>query len=391
MNFDKMIDRRNTDSSKWNVKANELPLGLADMDFQVAPAIVESIKRKAEYGVLGYTDIPQRYYESYKKWWIENHGFNIDIGWMVFSTGVVPAISSIVRKLTSPAENILILAPVYNIFYNSILNNGRNVLSCDLCYQNGEYVIDFKDLEVKLSNSQTTMMILCNPHNPIGKIWDKETLSRIGSLCAKYNVIVVSDEIHCDIVHPDYAYIPFASVNEECANLSITCLSVSKAFNMAGLQSACIVIPNDYLRNKVIRGLNTDEVAEPNVFAVNATIAALEESKDWLVQVNQYIQMNKEIVEHFINENIPELYVVPSQATYLMWIDCSYFTLDTEVMCFFLRNETGLCLTSGAIFGKSGASFIRMNIACPKERILDALSRLKEGLYKFDEEYVNAC
>lgn len=391
MDFDKMIDRRNTDSSKWNVGTNELPLGLADMDFQVAPAIVESIKRKAEYGVFGYTDIPQRYYESYKKWWKENHDFDMDTSWMVFSTGIVPAISSIVRKLTTPAENVLILAPVYNIFYNSILNNGRNVLSCDLCYQNGEYVIDFKDLEEKLSNSQTTMMILCNPHNPIGKIWDKETLSRIGYLCTKYNVIVVSDEIHCDIVNPDYAYIPFASVNDECASLSITCLSASKAFNMAGLQSACIVIPNDYLRNKVVRGLNTDEVAETNVFAVDATVAAFEESNGWLAQVNRYIQNNKEIVERFIAENIPELHVVSSQATYLMWVDCSYFTLDTEIMCSYIRKETGLCLTSGTIFGESGASFIRINVACPKERLNDALNRLKVGIYKYLEDYANGC
>lgn len=379
MSFDTLINRRNTNSSKWNIKENEIAMGLADMDFQCAPAIREAINKINNFGVFGYSDIDPKYYEAYQTWWKKRHNFTMNTDWMIFSTGIVPAISSIVRKLTTPAENVLIQAPVYNIFYNSIRNNGRNILSSDLIYKDGKYDINWINLEAKLEDPQTSMMILCNPHNPVGKIWDKKTLEKIGELCKKNNVTVVSDEIHCDIVQDDKGYIPFASVNETCANISVTCLSASKAFNMAGLQAACVVVPNKNLRHKVWRGLNTDEVAEPNVFATNATIAAFNESEDWLNQLNRYIQTNKEIASNYIKENIPMIHVVDSKATYLLWIDCRNLK-DSKHLCDHLIEKTGLHVSDGAIFGKAGEGFIRINMACPKDRMMDGLTRLKKGI-----------
>lgn len=383
--FDKVIDRRNSDSSKWNVKDNEIAMSIADMDFQVAKPIREAIHKKADYGIFGYTDVPERYYQVIADWWKNEHNFTMKQEWMVFSTGVVPAISSIVRKLTTPAENVLIQSPVYNIFYNSIYNNGRNILSSDLVYKDRTYEIDFNDLEEKLANPQTTMMILCNPHNPVGKIWDKHTLMKIGELCNKHHVIVVSDEIHCDITLTDESYIPFASVNETCANISITCVSASKAFNMAGLQAACVIIPNRYLRHKVIRGLNTDEVAEPNVFAIDATIAAFQSSRDWLIECVNYIRENRKIASQYLRENIKELTLINAKATYLLWIDCQKITNDTRELCDYLRNETGLIVSDGAGYGKNGKGFIRVNIACPRTIMMEGLKRLEIGINKFKE------
>ena len=272
--FDTLTDRHNSFSMKWDVKGNELPMWVADMDFETAPAIVSAIRTKADRGIFGYTIVLDEYYHAVCGWWSKRHQFHIEKDWILFATGVVPAISSIVRRLTEVGENILIQPPVYNIFYNSILNNGRRIVENRLTYKNGEYSIDFEDLERKLADPQTTMMILCNPHNPVGKVWDKDTLSRIGELCAKHHVLVLSDEIHCDLTYPGIDYTPFASVFEICLHNSISCTAPSKAFNLAGLQSASIVIPNPILRYKVNRGLNNDEVAEPNAFAIEATIAA---------------------------------------------------------------------------------------------------------------------
>ena len=241
IDFDSVIERTGTDSMKWDVREGEISMGIADMDFQSAPCVREAVLRKAQFGIYGYADVPQAYYESYQRWWSRRHGWTPDTSWMMFSTGVVPAISSMVRKLTTPAEQVLVLSPVYQIFYHSILNNGRFVVSSPLVYTQDGYHIDFDDLEKKLADPQTTLMIFCNPHNPIGKIWDRETLARIGALCARHHVTVISDEIHCDLCAPGKEYVPFASVNETNERICVTCVSASKAFNLAGLQSACII------------------------------------------------------------------------------------------------------------------------------------------------------
>lgn len=248
-----------------------------------------------------------------------------------------------------------------------------------------EYYIDFVDLEMKLADPQTTMMILCNPHNPIGKIWDIESLERIGEMCAKYNVLVISDEIHCDLTAPNKNYIPFASVSKVNQMNSITCIAPTKAFNLAGLQTACIVVANPQLRHKVNRGINTDEVAEPNSFAITATVAAFTKGAVWLDELREYIEENKNIVSKFIRCYLPEIYLIPSEATYLLWLDCSRITTDSTMLTQFIRDKTGLYLTSGIEYGENGNGFIRMNIACPQSRLFDGLERFKEGIRAYQQ------
>lgn len=378
--FSKLTDRRKSLSLKWDVEENELPMWVADMDFETAPEIIAALSKRVEHGIFGYNIVGDEYYQSIQNWWQRRHHFQMEKDWLMFCTGVVPAISSIVRKMTTVGENVLIQSPVYNIFYNSILNNGRHVLSSDLVYDGKEYHIDFADLEKKLALPQTTMMILCNPHNPIGKIWDLQTLKRIGELCHKYHVIVVSDEIHCDITIPEKEYVPFASVSKINQDISITCIAPTKAFNLAGLQTACICVPNPVLRQKVNRGINTDEVAEPNSFAISATIAAFNQGEAWLEELRKYIGENKRVVAQFIQEKLPELTVVSSEATYLLWIDCSKICQNSVELVNYLRQETGLYLSDGYEYGVNGMQFVRMNVACPKARLEDGLNRLYNGI-----------
>ncbi|MBQ5735023.1 MAG: pyridoxal phosphate-dependent aminotransferase, partial [Lachnospiraceae bacterium] len=340
--FDKIIDRHNTGSLKWDVAYNELPMWVADMDFETAPEIIDALKKRVEHGVFGYSILPKEWEDAYITWWRDRHNFEIEPEWLTFCTGVVPAISSIVRKITTPAEKVIIQTPVYNIFFNSILNNGRNVIESELVYNGKDYHIDFEDLEEKLADPQTSLMILCNPHNPVGKIWDKDTLSKIGELCYKHNVVVLSDEIHCDITDLDSNYVPFASVSDICKNNSITCIAPTKAFNIAGLQTAAVVIPNKNLHHKVWRGLNTDEVAEPNAFAVAATVAAFNEGGEWLNELKRYITDNKAYVREFIERELPMLNLTPSKATYLLWLDCSNVTDDATVFADQIREYNGL-------------------------------------------------
>lgn len=379
--FDTVYDRRKTDSIKWAVGENELPMWVADMDFKTAPEIVDAITKRAENGIFGYTNITDDWYNAYINWWDRRHGLKMDKSNLLFCTGVVAAISSIVRKLTTPNENVLIQTPVYNVFFNSIINNGCRVLENKLVYEDGAYSVDFNDLEAKLSDPQTTLMILCNPQNPAGKIWDKETLYRIGNLCVKYNVTVISDEIHCDITEPGVDYVPFLSVSDECRKVGIMCMAPTKTFNLAGIQSAAIYVPDKYLFHKVRRAINTDEVAEPNGFATVGAIAAFTKGEKWLNELRGYISENRRITEEFVKENVPGMSVVKGEATYLLWLDISKIGKSREIASF-LRRETGLFLTAGAVYGENGDGFLRLNVACPKETLYDGLDRLKKGIEK---------
>ena len=278
---------------------------------------------------------------------------------------------------------MLIQTPVYNIFFNTILNNGRNVLESPLRYEDGRYSMDFEELERKLADPQTSLMILCNPHNPIGKIWDRETLAEIGRLAAKHHVIVVSDEIHCDLTDPGKEYVPFASVNEECRRNSVTCIAPTKTFNLAGLQTAAVCIPDPVLRHRVWRGLNTDEVAEPNAFAIPAAIAAFTKGGGWLDGLREYLYENKRTVAGFLEERLPDIRLVPSEATYLLWLDCGEICADASELQKSLRRETGLYLSAGSQYGQTGKSFLRMNIACPRATLIDGLTRLCDGVNRF--------
>ena len=382
--FDTPVDRRNTGSLKWDVGEKELPMWVADMDFPAAPEIRAAVETRAAQGVFGYSVLPERWYRAYMDWWEKRHHLAMEKDWLIFCTGVVPAISSVVRKLTTPAEKVLIQSPVYNIFYNSIRNNGREILESELVYRDGQYSIDFDDLEKKLSDPQTTLMILCNPHNPIGKIWDRDTLAQIGELCYKHHVLVLSDEIHCDLTDPGTEYIPFVSVSEVCRDNCVACLAPTKTFNLAGLQTAAVAVPDPALRHKVWRALNTDEVAEPNAFAVDAAVAAFTQAGPWLDQLRQYVYENKKRVDEFIRENIPQLRVVPSSATYLLWLDCSGLAAPAAGFAAYLREKTGLYLSRGGQYGSGGESFLRMNVACPRCTLEDGLARLREGVLAYE-------
>lgn len=347
--FDKHVERRNTHSLKWDVKENELPMWVADMDFQTAPEILAVIQKRAAHGVFGYSIVPEGWYQAYTGWWGRRHGFSMEKDWLIFCTGVVPDISSMVRKLTTVGENVLIQTPVYNIFFNSIVNNGRNVVESPLRYDGNTWQMDFEDLERKLSDPQTTLMLLCNPHNPVGRIWSREELGQAGELCRKYHVTVISDEIHCDLTAPRQEYVPFASVSESCRNNSITCIAPTKAFNLAGLKTAAAAVPDPDLRHKVWRGLNTDEAAEPNSFAIEAAVAAFTEGEALL--------------------------------------DCRDMKGCATEFTQYLREHTGLYLSEGRQYGESGSSFIRMNIACSKSRLEDGLKRLVEGARGYEAGY----
>lgn len=375
--FDKPTERRNTGSLKWDIADGELPMWVADMDFETAPAVKDAVMRVAERGIYGYSTVPDEYFLSISDFWHKRHGFRFDPSWMIYSNGIVAAISSMVRKLTTPAENVLIQAPVYNIFYNSILNNGRNIVSNDLVYDGGEYRIDFSDLEEKLKNPQTSLMILCNPHNPVGKIWDRETLAKIGELCYENGVTVISDEIHCSVTAPGTSYIPFASASEVCADISLTCVAASKAFNIAGLQSACVIAKNPHLRHKVWRGINTDEVGEPNVFAIDANIAAFRHGGEWLDALNEYIFENKRYAVDYIKNNIPGVRAELSEATYLLWTDVSKYTSDSEEFARDLRMKTGLYVSDGVEYGRGGEGFIRINLATQRSNVEDGMARFE--------------
>lgn len=389
-NFDKPTNRRGTGSLKWDVPENELPMWVADMDFETVPEVVEALKKRVEHGIFGYSIMPDTWSQSYVNWWDKRHHITLNPDKLIFTTGVVPAISSAVRKLTTHAENVLVQTPTYNILFNSIRNNGRNIVENHLLYDGREYHIDWETLERQLADPQTSLMILCNPHNPIGKIWDKETLARIGALCAENDVTVFSDEIHCDITAPGKEYVPFASVNEQCRQISVTAIAPTKTFNLAGIQSAAVYAENKVLHHKMWRRLNTDEVAEPNAFAMCATIAAFTCGADWLDELRVYIEENKKYVTDFIAREIPQMKVVPSEATYLMWLDCQAYTKDSNKLYAFIRKESGLYLASGREYGTNGDGFLRLNVATTRKNVEDGMERLKQSMKAWEQKLMKS-
>lgn len=378
--FDNTTDRRRTGSLKWDVADHELPMWVADMDFTAAPCIRRALEYRVAHGIFGYNTLPDEWAQAYVGWWQRRHGFTMEADWLIFCTGIVPAISTAVRKLTTPAENVLLLTPVYNIFFNSVLNNGRRVLECPLLCEDNTFSVNWEDFERKLADPQTTLFILCNPHNPTGNIWSRDELARIGELCAKHGVTVIADEIHCDLTDPGLAYTPFASVSPTCRDISVTCIAPTKAFNIAGLQTAAVCVPQPQLRHKMWRALNTDEVAEPNSFAVPAAIAAFNEGEAWLDALRTYIAGNKEEVARFLAAELPRVGLTRSQATYLLWLDCSAYGHTGGEIAAHIRRETGLYLSAGTAFGGPRDIYLRLNIACPRATLRDGLRRLKQGL-----------
>ena len=372
--FDRITDRRGTSSLKWDVGVNELPLWVADMDFRTAPAVQEALEKRVSHGIFGYSVVPDSWAESYAGWWRRRHGFEIKKEWLIFTMGVVPALSSCVRKLTTAAEKVLVQTPCYNIFFNSIINNGRIPVESPLGFDGEKYFIDFERLEKDLSDPQVSMMILCNPQNPTGNIWPREDLSRVGELCKKHGVLVFSDEIHCDIVNPGEGYVPFASASETCAEISVSALAPTKCFNIAGINTAAVVVPEPFLRHKVCRALNTDEVAEPNAFAVDAAVAAFTMGDDWLNALNKYLFCNRAYAADFIRSLDAGFTVVDGKATYLLWVNVGE---DGDSFAENLRRKTGLYVAGGSEYGKCGSRFVRINLACPRKVLEDAMMRLK--------------
>ena len=376
-------ERRGTNSMKWDIAENELPMWVADMDFETAPCVTEALVARAKHGIFGYTVVPDSWYNSIISWWNRRYGFKIDKSWLQFCTGIVPAISCLVKRMTNLGDRVAVLTPAFDIFYHSIENAGRTVAECKLKYSNAKYCIDFEDFEKVLSHPLTTMLIFCNPHNPTGNIWSREEIAKVGALCKKHGVTVLSDEIHCDLTSPDCKYIPFASVSEDCAQNSVTCISASKAFNLAGLQSAAVVVPNEHLREKAVRGLNSDEVAEPNCFAIEGTVSAFDKGEGWLEGLKQYLSENRKRVGKYLEEHLPEVKVISANATYLVWIDCNGVTDDSDELCGFIQKKTGLILSSGKQYRGNGATFVRMNTACSRERLNDGLERFVKGVKEY--------
>lgn len=380
--FDTILDRQHTNSEKWDVKPGELPMTTADMDFKTAPEIMQAMKDKINAGAFGYEYPSQEYFDAVAHWYKIEHNAEAQTSWMRFATGVIPSITASVNHLSNTGDNVLLMEPVYNTFYNSILNSGRHALASQLKYDRSTYTysVDWDDLEEKMSNPLTTLMILCNPHNPTGYVWSRDELMRIIKLAQKHGVIVISDEIHGDLVLKGPDYTPTFSLPEEYRQNLVTLVSTSKTFNVAALHAATGIVANPILRERFTRAINKYEVAEPNLLAIPGTIAAYTQGADWLHQLKKYLLDNREYLEQFISDNLPQLHVVPGTATYLVWIDVSEVTKDSNALAQKIRQETGLIINPGTYYHGNGNEFIRINIAYPLAQIKDGLTRLAKAI-----------
>ena len=387
-NFDEIISRKNTNSCKWDSALidNVLPLWVADMDFRTAPAITEALEKRVRHGIFGYVHVPDAYYEAVIRWFSKRHGWHFEKDWMIYTSGVVPALSSIIKALAGPGDGVLVQTPVYNCFFSSIQNNGCRVVTNPLVYEGGTYRIDFEDLEKKTADPSVKLILLCNPHNPAGRAWNREELVRIGDICQHNGVTVISDEIHCELVFPGHTYIPFASISEDFSKSSVCCISPSKAFNIAGLQIANIVVRDETMRQQINRAININEVCDVNPFGVEAAIAAYNEGGEWLDQLLEYLKANYDELCEFFEEFLPQLTVTKLEGTYLVWTDCRALHLSSDVMQSLLLDKTGLWLNSGTMYGAEGEGFLRWNIACPRSVLRDALSRFRNFVSSLNEK-----
>ena len=380
--FDEPVPRRGTNSYKWDTVKDEdvLPMWVADMDFRTAPAIVGALQKRVEHGIFGYTKVPPAYYEAVVNWFRRRHAWLIEKEWIVYTTGVVPAISAIVKALTVPGDRVLVQTPVYNGFFSSIRNNGCEAVANPLIYANGTYRIDYDDLERKAADPKVKLLLLCNPHNPVGRVWTRQELRRIGEICIRNRVLVVADEIHCELVFSGHVYIPFASISEDFREHSVTCISPSKAFNLAGLQIANIVAADTDVRMKIDKAININEVCDVNPFGVEALITAYNRGEDWLEELKHYLSVNYNYLRAYFDEYLPEFPVVMLEGTYLVWVDCRGVGLSSREIADILLEKEKVRVNPGSLYGEAGEGFIRLNIACPREKLIEGLNRLKRGL-----------
>lgn len=383
--FSRPTERRGTDSYKWDSapEADIIPLWVADMDFETFPCITEALQRRVAHGIFGYTRVPEAYYEAVCNWFGKHHGWHINREDIIYTSGVVPAVSAVIKALTLPGDQVIVQGPVYNCFFSSIRNNGCETVSNSLIYNKEElrYEIDFDDLERKLAHERARLMLICNPHNPGGRVWTRDELTRVAELCHKYGVRVVSDEIHCELTLYDNEYVPFGSLPDELSHGSITCCSPSKAFNTAGLQIANIVCRDAEVRNRIDRAININEVCDVNPFGVIALQAAYsDEGYEWLTQLRKYISANYDLLLERFARELPKCKVMRMEGTYLAWIDCSELHISSDEIEEMLMHENKVWVNAGSMYGTEGAAFIRINMACTSELLNEGITRIVKGL-----------
>lgn len=379
--FNKQVERRYSKSIKWNLGDRDiLPMWVADMDFEVPIEIAAAVKARAEHPIYGYTIPGEQYYSSIINWWEKRHSLRIEKQWISYSPGVVPAVNMLIRAFTKPGDKVLVQTPVYYPFFSAIKNNGCELVENPLKPVGDRYEMDFEDLERKLTDPDVKVMILCSPHNPVGRVWSKEELSRVGELCVKNDVLVIADEIHCDLVYKKYKHTPFLSLNTELAEICAMCTAPSKTFNIAGLQVSSVIIPNETLRGKFNAVLESDAIMGPNIFAIEALEAAYNHGELWLEELIDYLQGNLDYLKEFINVNLPELKLINPEGTYLVWLDCSTLKKTSKELHEFFMEKAKVWFDEGYIFGSGGESFQRINIACPRTILEEALRRLQIAL-----------
>lgn len=374
--FDKTIDRRATNSYKWDsAPEGVLPMWVADMDFRTAPAIIDALQKRVAHGIFGYTRVPDAYYGAVTSWFSRRHGWDIDREWIIYTSGVVPAVSAVIKALTVPGDKVIVQTPVYNCFFSSIRNNGCEIVSNPLRRTADTYEMDFDALERCAADPRTKVMLLCNPHNPAGRVWTPDELTRLGNICLRNGVTVVADEIHCELVYQGFKYTPFASLSDAFLHRSVTCVSPSKAFNIAGLQIANIVAFDNDLRSRIDKAININEVCDVNPFGVAATIAAYNEGEEWLNQLVDYLHGNYEAMAEFCRRELPEFSITRLEGTYLVWMDCSSLGMSSDALEHALLDDARLWLNAGTMYGAEGEGYMRWNIACPRSVMLDGLNR----------------
>ena len=374
--FDKTIDRRATNSYKWDsAPEGVLPMWVADMDFRTAPAIIDALQKRVAHGIFGYTRVPDAYYDAVTSWFSRRHGWDIEREWIIYTSGVVPAVSAVIKALTVPGDKVIVQTPVYNCFFSSIRNNGCEIVSNPLRRTADTYEMDFDALERCATDPRAKVMLLCNPHNPAGRVWTPDELTRLGNICLRNGVTVVADEIHCELVYQGFKYTPFASLSDAFLHRSVTCVSPSKAFNIAGLQIANIVAFDNDLRSRIDKAININEVCDVNPFGVAATIAAYNEGEEWLNQLVDYLHGNYEAMAEFCRRELPEFPITRLEGTYLVWMDCSSLGMPSDALEHALLDDARLWLNAGTMYGAEGEGYMRWNIACPRSVMLDGLNR----------------
>lgn len=384
--FDKVIDRSNNYSSKWDElekvfgREDLLPMWVADMDFMSPKPVIDAIVARAKQGIYGYTSRPESYFESVAKWMRKRHNWEVKTDWMIFTPGVVPALSFIVNAFTNPGDKVIVQPPVYYPFFRVIEDNGRRVVNNPLLFKDGRYTMDFEDLEKKVKDPLVKLLFLCSPHNPVGRVWSKEELEKLGRICIDNNVLIISDEIHQDILYPGIRHTPFASISEEFALNSITCTSPSKTFNLAGLQTSTIIIPNKIYREVYRSFMERIHLLRNNVFGLVALEAAYTHGEEWLDQFLEYLEGNLRTLTEGMEKDIPQIKIIKPEGTYLAWMDCGDLSLDSKQLNDFMINKARLALDDGEWFGLGGKGFQRINLACPRVYINEALSRLKKAV-----------